>query len=550
MNWLEHLTVAPILIPLVAGGFMLLLDGRNRTVAAAINVVATLSLLVVAIMLVALEGGQNAGGHVYLLGNWPAPFGIVLVADRLSVLMLLVTAILGSATLLFALARWDKAGAFFHPLFQFLLMGLNGAFLTGDIFNLFVFFEVLLAASYGLALHGSGPARVKAGLHYIAINLVAALLFLIGASLIYGTAGTLNMAALATRIAGLPPDERLLFEIGVAVLGVAFLVKSAMWPIGFWLPNTYAAAAPPIAAMFSILTKVGIYAVLRLGFLVSSSEDDVSLLFGGNWLMVGGIATILFGMIGIMASQEMAKLAGFSVLVSSGTLLAAIGYGGAAVTGGALFYLVSSTFAIAAFFLLIELVERGRAPADDVLAVTLEAYGLDDPDEADDSGEVGIAIPAIMAILGSAFIACAVLLSGLPPLSGFVAKFAILSALVEPTRGPTESWGAWAVFATILMSGLATLIAMTRAGIRTFWASIDRDLPHVRVVELAPVAILLILCIMLTVQAGWAMRYMRMTAEGLARPGAYIGAVFAAPPAQTEPFKAAPVATTADGGPP
>ena len=545
MNWLEHLTVAPILVPLVAGAFMLLLDGRNRAVAAVINVVATFTLLVVAIMLVALEGGQDAGGHVYLLGNWPAQFGIVLVADRLSVLMLLVTAILGCTTLLFALARWDKAGSYFHPLFQFLLMGLNGAFLTGDIFNLFVFFEVLLAASYGLALHGSGPARVKAGLHYIAINLVAALLFLIGAGLIYGTAGTLNMAALATRIAGLPADERLLFEIGVAVLGVAFLVKSAMWPLGFWLPNTYAAAAPPIAAMFSILTKVGVYAVLRLGFLVSSSEDDVSLLFGGNWLMVGGIATIVFGMIGIMASQEMAKLAGFSVLVSSGTLLAAIGVGGAAVTSGALFYLVSSTLAIAAFFLLIELVERGRAPADDVLAVTLEAYGLDDPDEPDDNGEVGIAIPAIMAILGSAFIACAVLLSGLPPLSGFVAKFTILSALVNTARGSSESWASWIVFATILMSGLATLIAMTRAGIRTFWASIERDLPHVRMVELAPIAILLILCIALTVQASWAMRYMQMTAEGLARPGSYIGAVFAAPPAKTEP-----AATEAVGGRP
>ncbi|CAH1652682.1 putative K(+)/H(+) antiporter subunit D [Hyphomicrobiales bacterium] len=534
MNWLEHLTIAPILIPLVAGAFMLLLDGRNRFVAAGINVASTFTLLVIAILLVWFESAQDAGGHVYLLGNWPAQFGIVLVADRLSVMMLLVTAILGSATLLFALARWHKAGSYFHPLFQFLLMGLNGAFLTGDIFNLFVFFEVMLAASYGLALHGSGPARVKAGLHYIAINLAASLLFLIGASLIYGTAGTLNMAALATRIAGLPADERVLFEIGAAVLGIAFLVKSAMWPLGFWLPSTYAAASPPIAAMFSILTKVGVYAVLRLGFLVSSGDDDVSLLFGGDWLLVGGIATILFGMIGIMASQEMARLAGFSVLVSSGTLLAAIGVGGAAVTSGALFYLVSSTLAIAAFFLLIELVERGRAPADDVLAVTMEAYGLDDPDELEED-EVGIAIPAIMALLGSAFIACSVLLSGLPPLSGFVAKFAILSALVDPTRGSPESWASWAVFATILMSGLATLIAMTRAGIRTFWASIERDLPHVRVVELAPVAILIFLCIALTVQAGGAMRYMQMTAEGLHRPGAYIGAVFAAPPAKTDP---------------
>ncbi|MBS7697617.1 MULTISPECIES: monovalent cation/H+ antiporter subunit D [unclassified Chelatococcus] len=549
MNWLEHLTIAPIVIPLVAGAFMLLLDGRNRFVAAGINVLATLALLVIAILLVWFESAQDAGGHVYLLGNWPAQFGIVLVADRLSVMMLLVTAILGCATLLFALARWHKAGSYFHPLFQFLLMGLNGAFLTGDLFNLFVFFEVMLAASYGLALHGSGPARVKAGLHYIAINLAASLLFLIGASLIYGTAGTLNMAALATRIAGLPADERILFEIGAAVLGIAFLVKSAMWPLGFWLPSTYAAASPPIAAMFSVLTKVGVYAVLRLGFLMSSGEDDVSLLFGGDWLLVGGIATILFGMIGIMASQEMARLAGFSVLVSSGTLLAAIGIGGAAVTSGALFYLVSSTLAIAAFFLLIELVERGRAPADDVLAVTMEAYGLDDPDELEED-EVGIAIPAIMALLGSAFIACAVLLSGLPPLSGFVGKFAILSALVDPTRGSPVSWGAWAVFATILMSGLATLIAMTRAGIRTFWASIERDLPHVRVVELAPIAILLFLCIALTVQAGGAMRYMQMTAEALHRPGAYIGAVFAAPPARPDATGPAANKTEAAGGTP
>ena len=144
---------------------------------------------------------------VYLLGNWPPPFAIVLVLDRLSALMLLLTALLALPALIFAMARWDRRGQHFHSLFQFLLMGLNGAFLTGDLFNLFVFFEVLLAASYGLALHGSGPLRVRAGLHYIAINLAASLLFLIGVSLIYGVTGTLNMADLAARVPLVPADE-------------------------------------------------------------------------------------------------------------------------------------------------------------------------------------------------------------------------------------------------------------------------------------------------------------------------------------------------------
>ena len=160
--------------------------------------------------------------------------------------MLLLTSILAAASVVFSLARWHRAGAHFHSLFQFLLMGLNGAFLTGDLFNLFVFFEVLLAASYGLALHGSGAARVKAGLHYIVVNSAASLLFLIGVSLIYGVAGTLNMADLAARIPNIAGGEPGLLETGAGILGIAFLVKAGMWPLCFWLPTTYAAAARPL----------------------------------------------------------------------------------------------------------------------------------------------------------------------------------------------------------------------------------------------------------------------------------------------------------------
>ena len=324
-------------------------------------------------------------------------------------------------------------------------MGLNGAFLTGDLFNLFVFFEVMLAASYGMALHGSGTARVRAGLHYIVINLVASLLFLVGVSVVYGIAGTLNLADLAVRMRDVAAADRALLEAGLAVLGIAFLVKAAMWPLGFWLPGTYAAAGAPAAAILSMLSKVGIYAVLRVWLLLFGEGAGDSAGFGAAWIMAGGLLTIAFGSIAVLASQNVARLAGASVLVSSGTLLAAVGAEQVAVTGGALFYLANSVLAIGAFFLLIELVERNREVGADVLAVTREAFGTgEEDDELEGRDEVGVPIPGAVAILGISFLACALLLAGLPPLSGFLAKFAILAPLLAPAEGgvPASDLGA------------------------------------------------------------------------------------------------------------
>lgn len=213
-QWISHLPILPILLPLLAGAAMLLLGEARRRTRVALALGATLLQAGAALALLKVAGGGfpdlwPGGIAVYALGAWQAPFGIVLVADRLSALMLALTALLALAALVYALARWDRIGPHFHPLFQFLLMGINGAFLTGDLFNLFVFFEVLLAASYGLVLHGSGTLRVKAGLHYIAINLVASLVFLIGVALIYGAAGTLNMAHLALRLQELAGGDQI-----------------------------------------------------------------------------------------------------------------------------------------------------------------------------------------------------------------------------------------------------------------------------------------------------------------------------------------------------
>ncbi|NUB08858.1 monovalent cation/H+ antiporter subunit D [Azospirillum sp. Vi22] len=525
---MDHLVIAPIIIPLLVGALLMLIDERRRALKATLGVASASALLALAVLLLYLTDhtatGADATVRVYRLGDWPSLFGIVLVLDRLSAMMLVLTSILGLSALVFALARWQKAGAHFHSLFQFQLMGLNGAFLTGDLFNLFVFFEIMLAASYGLALHGSGLARVRAGLHYIAINLAASLLFLIGVSMIYGVSGTLNMAELAVRIAGVAPEDRGLLEAGAAILGVAFLIKAGMWPLGFWLPNTYTTVGAPSAAIISILSKVGIYAIIRIWLLVFGDSAGTSAGFGGHWLLIGGVLTIAFGSIAVLATQNLARLAGGSVLVSSGTLLAAVGAGQVAVTGGALFYMTSSVLAIAGLFLLIELVERGRMVGADVLAVTREAFGEGEDEESDDDDAIGVSIPAIMAILGIAFMACALLLAGLPPLSGFLAKFAILAPmLAQGAEG--LPFTTWALMAALILSGLATVVAMSRTGIDVFWASPAGDLPRVRLVELGPVMMLLALCVALTVQAGPVMRYMEDTARSLHGPERYVQGV-------------------------
>jgi multicomponent K+:H+ antiporter subunit D len=533
-SMMDHLIIVPILLPLVSAAVMLLMNERRHALKGGIGIATTLALLIVSVALLRLAdmppaGPETSAVKVYQLGNWPAPFGIVLVLDRLSALMLVLTSILGIAALLYALARWHRAGPRFHTIFQLQLMGLNGAFLTGDLFNLFVFFEVLLAASYGLVLHGDGIVRVRAGLAYIALNLTASFLFLIGASLAYGVTGTLNMADLARRIPTLAPGDAALMAAAAAILGTAFLMKAGTWPLNFWLPTTYAVASAPAAAVFAIMSKLGIYVILRLWMLLFGADAGALAFFGGGWLLAGGLLTLAFGTVGILASQSLPRLAGCSVLVSSGTLIAAIGTGSGAVIGSALFYLVSSTLGIAALFLLVELVERLRGPGADVLAVTMEAYG-DDEDE--DDQDIGVAIPATVALLGGSFIACSLLLAGLPPLSGFIGKFGMMAAMLD-MNGSDVGVSAWLMIGLLTVSGLATLIAMTRTGINSFWARMDDSIPRVRVIEMTPVLGLLLICLGLTFGGGPAMRYMEATTRALQAPQDYVAGVLNAPTVQS-----------------
>ena len=417
---------------LLAAALMLMLGDGRRRLKALINVIATGAGLFVALAILRHIDIQGAPGvlRVYLASNWEAPFGIVLVADRLAAMMLVLVGVVSLGSAVYSMAAWSRAGVFFNPLFQIQLMGLNGAFLT--------------AISSTVRILRGAPRRflrpapawlgcgVRSGLHYIAVNLLASALFLVGLAMLYGIMGTLSMADIAAKLPHVAASDRGLLHAGAAILAIAFLTKAAVWPLNFWLVPAYAATSAPVAALFALMTKVGVYALLRLSTLIFSADAGPSAHFGADVLLYGGLATGTFGALGLMASLRLARIAGFSILVSSGTLLAATGIGAESVTASALFYLMSATPAASALFLLVELVERPgvageRRRLPDVDVEPDEDTNLDDDQEA----LVGRAFPGSQALLGLAFIACALNVAGLPPLSGFVAKVALSSALLS-----------------------------------------------------------------------------------------------------------------------
>jgi multicomponent K+:H+ antiporter subunit D len=534
MSSASHLLVAPIVLPLVTAALLLLL-GKRRRLKSLLNVGASLAGLVLAVELLRRTDGAGTAGavRVYLASNWEAPFGIVLVADRLSVLLLVLVGFVGLCAATYAEAGWARAGVYFHPLFQILLMGLNGAFLTGDLFNLFVFFEVMLAASYGLQLHGSGRPRVSSGLHYLAVNLLASSLFLVGLAMLYGIVGTLSMADVAHKLELVPASDRGLLHAGAAILAVAFLIKAAIWPLNAWLVPTYAATSAPVAAFFALMTKVGIYALVRLWTLFFSDSAGPSAQFGGTVLLCGGVATIVFGALGLLSSLRLARIAGFSVIVSSGTLLSALGVGIPSVTSAALFYMVSATLSVSALFLLVELVGRIGAGDQQRLSDVEPEPGEDTNLDDDEAPLVARRFSVSIALLGLTFMAAALLVAGLPPLSGFVAKVSLLTALLGAGAGPyTDASPPLAVAlwvaGSLLLSGLTAVVALARIGILHFWSTGGQSAPRLEGAEVLSVLAPILGCVLLTVFAEPVLRYTHATAAALHAPGSYVEAVLSA----------------------
>ncbi|WP_312527476.1 monovalent cation/H+ antiporter subunit D [Paracoccus sp. (in: a-proteobacteria)] len=537
-----HLLIAPILIPLVAGALMLFYDDRRRKTKLGIGLAAIGALFLVSIELITRVKGAPGDGETivatYLLGDWPVPIGIVLVVDRLSAMMVMLTTLLALPALIHAAAGWHGKGQHFHTMFQLLLAGVNGAFLTGDLFNLFVFFEVMLAASYGLMLHGSGAERIKQGLHYIAINLAASLLFLLGAALVYGTTGTLNMADIARVVPLLDEPQRLLFHAAAALLGMAFLTKAAIWPLCFWLPPTYAVASPPASASFAIMTKVGLYVILRLVMLTFGKDAGSSAGFGGTVLIMGGMATMAYGMIGVLGAQGVAIKGGYIALISSGTVLSAVGIsligGGAQILSGALYYMIGSTIAIGAFFLLAEPLARGsegKAEEDDT-QVPDPVYERWAPMMGTVEDEVTPALTrtAPWSALGVSFTLIAAMLAGLPPFPGFIGKVAMLSGAFRDNASASGMVPTilWIYGGLLIVSGFAVMIALVRLGIRRFWVS-ENPPARMLALEIAPVLLILAMIGFQTVKSGPLLHYTDATARDLQHPSIYRNAVLSAP---------------------
>ena len=532
--WLYHLPILPIVLPLMSGALLLFLPQSRTVLRPSIALLTTLAQVAIAAymlyrLIVPQPGFLEQGVEGYVLGGWIAPNGIVLVVDRLSALMLALNAAIALPVHVYSLARWDRVGVHYHSLLLFLFTGLNGAFLTGDLFNLFVFFEILLAASYGLLMHGSNAVRVKAGLHYVAVNLAGSLIFLIGVSLIYGVAGTLNMADLGARWAMLEGADRSLVEAGAGILGVAFLIKAGVWPLNFWLPTAYSAASPPAAAMFAIMTKVGVYALLRMGSLLA--QPDAPAPFGGPWLFYGTVATMWFGIVGMLAARQLTRLVAFSVIASSGTLLAIAALGITSALAPMLLYMIASVPAGTAFFLIAGMSERMRVNSvTETMApqpTTYTAFLAGEPQESEgpenELDEVGVAIPAALAFLGMAFVSCVILTTGMPPLVGFLAKFSMISALMGVAMDESST-DAWLLIGSLLAVGFAGLFALTNRGIRTFWST-GRMTPRLSFIEALPIAVLIVLCVAMTIAAGSVMEYLDHAAQWLQDPAAYIRAV-------------------------
>ena len=493
---MNHWLTAPVLIPLLGGILQAFMGYAPISLRRTLALATTVLMLVSAIVLLVLA--DDGSYRIYAFGNWQPPFGIVLVLDRLAALMLVMTAVLALFCHIYSIGGADEGNRQFHALFLFQLMGLNIAFLTGDLFNLFVAFEVLLIASYGLLMHGGGTVRTVPGLHYVVLNLIGSAVFLISVGMIYSVTGTLNMADLAVKIPQVSGEGLNIVKAGGMRLLVVFGLKAAILPLCFWLPRAYSKATAPVAALFAVMTKVGIYAILRVYLLIFGDDAGELANLGMDWLFPIALATLAMGVIGALGSGSLKTLVAWQVIISVGTLLAPISLGSEAGLSAALFYLLSTTWTVGGLFLVSELVANQRGSAKDRIVTAPKMQNR--------------------TFLSVLFLVGAVAAAGLPPLSGFFGKVLILQSV----QSGTEMAWLWSV---LLIGSFLTVIAYSRAGSIVFWRTVDGHLekpdPLNGRISVAAGA-LTALAVVIVVLAGPITRYTDATAEQLHNKDAYI----------------------------
>ncbi|MBB5019667.1 multicomponent K+:H+ antiporter subunit D [Chitinivorax tropicus] len=492
---MQHVLILPILLPLVMACCCVLAGDRiwlRRLLVLAGNA------LLAGLAVVLVWWAETDMIWAYMAGSWPAPFGIALVLDRLTAMLLLTTSLLSVLCYVYAWVRnWDARGRHFHSLWLLQMMGLNGAFLTGDLFNLFVFFEIMLAASYGLLLHGDGEPRLSRGFAYVTVNLLGSALFLIAASLFYGVVGTLNMADLARRIAIIDDSRWMLIRVAGMLLFVVFALKAAVAPLQLWLGRTYESASGPVAALFAVMTKVGVYAVFRIYTLLFGPEAGPLANLLQPWLLPFALFTLMLGAVTVVGGRNLRALTGGLVVSSVGMLMLGLTLDNQNGLAAALYYLPHSTWVVATFYLMADWLQVARGSVGD--------------------GLVAAPRMTFANLAGLGFLVAATMAAGLPPFGGFLSKAWLLAAVGTEYRG-------W-IFSIVLMASLLSIIGLARAGSVLFWKTTDDTLHHLGTREVAaewsPIVMLLALLVAISFGAGPIADYCLRAADQLQQPALY-----------------------------
>ncbi|MFQ5882045.1 MAG: complex I subunit 5 family protein [Candidatus Methylomirabilales bacterium] len=439
---MKSLVVLPILLPL-ATAILAIFLGRSLRGKVLVSLLGGGATLASALLLLRIVWSQ--GTLVHAMGDWPPPFGIILVADLLSAGMVLLSSTVGLLALCYSVGYVEEEGQRlgYHPLFHFLLMGIHGAFLTGDIFNLFVFFEVLLIASYSLVAFSGEDYQLEASLKYAAINLTGSAVFLLAVGGLYGIMGTLNMADLGLKIGRLQDLGPLpvLFLLFVTVFGI----KASMFPLYFWLPDAHSSAPTPISAMLSgVLIKVGAYSILRVSSVIFVPlRAEVQ-----EWLLALAAITMAVGACGAIAQSDIKRLLAYSSVGQMGYVLLGLGIGTPLALVSTLLFIVNHALAKAMLFLLAGVVIETTK--------TREIGGM---------GGLGRQMPWT----AGSFLVGAMTVAGVPPFLGFFAKFLLLKAALEAGYGFLAAVGA---FMAIL-----TLWYLFGAWQRIFWGEESQGSP-------------------------------------------------------------------------
>ncbi|TRW46983.1 Na+/H+ antiporter subunit D [Georgenia yuyongxinii] len=492
MTWLVTL---PIVLPLIGAGFALAL-ARYRRLQGIVSVTTLSVVLVTAIVLLVRV---DDGPIVLDVGGWAAPVGIALVADRLAALMLVISVTVTLGVLVYSLAQGLADGdegapvVIYHPTFLILSAGVSNAFLAGDLFNLYVGFEILLAASFVLITLSGTRERIRSGTIYVVVSLISSVVFLVAIALIYAATGTVNMAQLALRLPEIGSGTQLVLQL---MLLVAFGIKAAMFPLSAWLPDSYPTAPAPVTAVFAgLLTKVGVYAVIRTQVLLFPDGRLNDLLL---WV---ALATMIIGILGAVAQEDIKRLLSFTLVSHIGFMIWGVATGTVAGLSAAIFYVAHHITVQTSLFLVAGLIERRGGTTSLVRLGSLAR------------------LAPLLAVL---FFVPAMNLAGIPPMTGFLGKVGLVEAAAQ--QGTAMSW---ALIAGGLLTSLLTLYAITKTWNMAFWQEAPEPLPEATMPRamVGSAGALVVFSLVLAALAGPLFTYTDQAAEDLRARTPYISSV-------------------------